>query len=123
MEANGIRGRYMGLWEDDPEEGPVSLIWQPRAARELRVWNLWRSGPADVVHAFWGDSGMRVEVLGEDRFLFRCSDGPEPPDFSNVVFEVSMGEVEPPRVRPKRRTRASGGGPGPVAGSPGSAGS
>lgn len=88
FEVEGTRGRDLVFWEDSaPVEVRVSIVWRPRAARSLRIWNAWRMN--SVMHAWLGNAGMRVVDEG-GRLLLRCSDGEGKPDFGDLVVEVVL---------------------------------
>ncbi len=89
LEVEGTRGRDLVFWEDSaPEEVRVSIVWKPRAARSLRIWNIWRGG-CEVIQAWLGNAGMRVDDDGR-RLLLRCSDGRGEPNFGDLVVEVVL---------------------------------
>jgi hypothetical protein len=115
IESGGLEGRAFRFWQDHRPVHEVVLRWLPRAARSLLVWNLWAwpHQGGDIVHAFWGNAGMRVEVVGDGLYRFRCSDGQGDVDFSNLVFDVEMArpdEASKPWAGPKRPRRGSAAG-------------
>lgn len=76
------------LWQDTaPSRVEVDIAWTSTGERSLRIWNCWERG--GVMHAWLGNSGMRVDDQGGGRYLFRCSDGAGEPNFDDLVVSVT----------------------------------
>ncbi|MCP3996563.1 MAG: hypothetical protein GY722_16130 [bacterium] len=80
-------------WHDSRYEEVVEYPYTSKAG-VLKVWNVYyRSWPdGRITEEKWtGNAGFIVEQEADGRWVFRCSNGPsESPDFSQIVFRISV---------------------------------
>jgi hypothetical protein len=82
------------LWRDSaPDLVSIRVQRRGRGTPTLRVWNIWRGG-LDVVQAWLGNSGMRVEIGAENSLIqLRCSDGVGQVTFDDLVVRLKLGSA------------------------------
>lgn len=91
--VGGEEIREVVLWTETAPARPIVLL--PKAQRRpqvLAVWNVWRGGGPSSCDAWIGNCGMIVEEDAPNLRL-RCSDGVGPPNFEDLVVEISRVSV------------------------------
>ncbi|MFZ5786398.1 MAG: hypothetical protein ACOY3Y_08145 [Acidobacteriota bacterium] len=83
-------------WHEPRYEKTVAYPFKSKAGL-LKVWNVYHRVWPDgrITEEKWtGNAGFIVKNETEDRWLFRCSNGPsELPDFDQLVFRFTVCEV------------------------------
>jgi hypothetical protein len=77
------------LWRDTAPDRVLVHVEPHRGVKlSLKVWNIWRGG-LDVVQAWLGNAGMRVELSSDGgRIDLRCSDGIGPVTFDDLEVRL-----------------------------------
>jgi hypothetical protein len=99
---DGERVQTLRTWHEEKYEEVVEYPYDSKMGL-LKVWNVchwvWPSGEI-TEEARRGNAGILVEQEAEDRWLFRCNNGPsKPPDFDQLVFRLSILEGSRPSSR------------------------
>ncbi len=91
--GESVQTQTLRTWHDPRYEEVVEYPYKSKAG-VLKVWNVYhRSWPdGRITEEKWtGNAGFLVEHEAEDRWVFRCSNGPsELPDFNQLVFRFSI---------------------------------
>lgn len=89
LTVNEVETDDLLLWRDTaPDYVTVHVRARKGTRASLKVWNVWRGG-MDVVQAWLGNAGMRVEESGVGQeLLLRCSDGEGPPAFDDLEVRL-----------------------------------
>jgi hypothetical protein len=94
LEVAGSRMPEVVLWRDTAPDR-IAVRVEPKLGKKasLKLWNVWRisTGGVQVMHAWLGNSGMRIDksVDGKELYL-RCSDGEGPVDFGDIEIRLSI---------------------------------
>jgi hypothetical protein len=89
--ANDVGAEDLLLWRDTaPDRLTVRVEPRKKARPSLKIWNVWRGG-LDVVQAWLGNAGMRVEVSPDGRQIdLHCSDGVGPVAFDDLQVRLTL---------------------------------
>jgi hypothetical protein len=91
--AEGEQVSLLRTWKEDRFEDQVEYPFHSRDCRML-VWNIYEMSYPNgerVAEKWTGNAGFWVEACGESERIYHCSHGiANPPDFSSLVFKVSV---------------------------------
>jgi hypothetical protein len=90
--VNGMKTDDLLLWRETAPDRVIVRVERRGSARvSLKAWNVWRGG-SDVVQAWLGNAGMRVESGDDGRHVeLRCSDGVGPVAFDDLQVRLNLG--------------------------------
>lgn len=89
LESNGTASSQLVLWEDTAP--PVVDVTVHEADGLLRLYNIWDSGRGFGHHESQSaTSGMVKHVRDDGASVYSCNDIGVDPDFSKLVFAVSV---------------------------------
>lgn len=88
--ADGERGERpeLDLWPDTAPS--VVEIMCESTDGFVRIYNIWQSGRRPGVESRSHTSGMVVDLLPDGSRRYRCNDIGFDPDFSKLVFRISI---------------------------------
>lgn len=95
LAVNDVVTNDVILWRDTAPDRVTVRVQADRGARppSLKVWNVWRGG-LDVIQAWLGNSGMRVDRdSAGDEVLLSCSDGDGPADFDDLKVRLRLVDL------------------------------
>lgn len=85
----GQASRRMILWYDSaPEQVDFEATYRSAKTPVLRFWNSWRGGDSGDPQQWIDNAGLVYEEVEAGRYVVRCSDGWDEPEFTDLVFEV-----------------------------------
>ena len=88
LNANGVSAPQLDLWTDT---APLTVEIVCESTDGLvRVYNIWHSGRRPGVESRSQTAGMVVESLPDGSHRYRCNDIGFDPDFSRLVFRISI---------------------------------
>ena len=88
LEIDGVSASDFALWQDTaPSRVKIDIRWGRGKRLASGVELVEHNG---VMHAWLGNSGMRVEEVAPGRYLLRCSDGEGEPTFDDLVAGVTV---------------------------------
>jgi len=88
LRANDVCAPQLDLWPDTAP--PTVEVVCESSDGLLRVYNIWQSGRRPGVESQSHTSGMLVEELQDGSRRYRCNDIGVAPDFSKLVFRISI---------------------------------
>ena len=86
--ANDVTAPQLDLWRDTAP--PAVEIACEASDGLLRIYNIWQSGRRPGVESQSHTSGMLVEDLPDGSRRYKCNDIGFNPDFSKLVFRISI---------------------------------
>ena len=92
MEINDQALTKAILWEDTCPTS-ITFVCRPKRSGILMIYNAWRY--KDISNSWLGNYGIVLTELSPNSHRFECSDGPGPPDFRNLVFDITLSEHVP----------------------------
>ena len=88
LRANDVSAPQLDLW---PDTAPPSVeVVCESSDGLLRIYNIWQSGRRPGVESQSHTSGMLIESLPDGSYRYRCNDIGVAPDFSKLVFRISI---------------------------------
>jgi hypothetical protein len=88
LNVDGVSGPQLDLWPDTAP--PTVEIVCESTDGLVRIYNIWQSGRRPGVESRSETSGMLVEALPDGSSRYRCNDIGFDPDFTKIVFRVSV---------------------------------
>lgn len=86
--ANEVSAPQLDLWPDTAPS--VVEIMCESTDGFVRIYNIWQSGRRPGVESRSHTSGMVVDLLPDGSRRYRCNDIGFDPDFSKLVFRISI---------------------------------
>jgi hypothetical protein len=86
--ANEVSAPQLDLWSDTAPS--VVEIMCESTDGLVRIYSIWQSGRRPGVESRTQTSGMVVDLLSDGSRRYRCNDIGFDPDFSKLVFRISI---------------------------------
>jgi hypothetical protein len=88
LTANDVTAAQLDLWTDTAP--PAVEIMCEATDGLIRIYNIWQSGRRPGVESQSHTSGMLIDLLPDGSRRYRCNDIGFDPDFSKLVFRISI---------------------------------
>ena len=87
------KNHYIHIWQDAFAEQRELQYRVTANENQLSVWNIWNRGDG-CTDAWVMGAAMIKEVISENHFRYYCNDGHPDDNFSDIIFELNVLEID-----------------------------